>query len=314
MSPPGRKVTRKQVKLTESKDRLRTARIALPGFPRPFDLHLGWTNTIWLTGERNAIARLDTDRKLTVYPRSTGVRPHFIVEHGDYLFTDPGGDAIGSIDAGGKFGEEIAAPPGSRPTSILLTPILTGPRPLLVGAAQAGTFYYQEYGNSRWVPCPHSHVDAIGWGDGMIWYASGSTLQGLHAERLVGGKFDLPEGTRISELVPIPSSGYDRPVMYCDEGRDVIGIIRDNDNVIEYQLPAGTGPRCVTAGPKDHPWFIGRGGKSLFRLMGLNVTEYRCSDETSDLTRLKFSYDERETFWFTERARDCVSSASVYGI
>jgi streptogramin lyase len=292
---------------------LPTRRYRIGEMRKPFDVKLGWTDTIWFTGAHNAIGRLDAARTPLVYPRSTGVRPHILMEGwgpGDervFWFTDPEGDAIGRINMRGDYLPDIATGPGTAPTPIGEP----GLRPVLIGTRTGSSVYTVSGHDVIALHCPDSRIDAVSWGpDRMIWYVSGSMIQCMDPDGVAGQRCELPAGARIDELVQRTS---DDSLYYCDSQRDVIGWIKDRESVIEYQLPAGVSPRAITVGRNLNPWFTGRGGRSLFQLEYGRVVEYPCANASSDLTRLVYTWDQRNTFWCTEPGADCVCSVSVYG-
>ena len=301
------KFERKEVEVVRSPLALRTKRFATGALGKPADVLATFGDALF-TGASNGVGSVH-DGKVTVYNRTEGKRPCRLAEGngpglGAAWYTDPDGDSIGKVSADGEFVSAMKADGG--PASIGADPY----RPLFA-SSNGSTIYLVGSEGMKRISCPHPRIDAVSWGQfEMIWYVSGSVLQSITYTGVSGRKVDLPSGTRIDTLVRNRNDILEHPVYYCDTRRDVIGRILD-ERVIEYQLPAGTGPRALTIGLHSNPWFTGRGGQSLFQFeYHKRAIEYVCSTPGSDLTRVSAFNDD---MWFTEPAADSISSASVAG-
>ncbi len=278
----------------------------------PFDLNTGLYDPIWFTGTANAIGYLNRERKLTVFPRSEGVRPCFMAmtrasnERGLW-FSDPEGGRVGFVNEDGEFRSEFELGVASAPRA------LTANLSNILVATKLGRLIELPTRKERVVK--QKAIDAVGFGPvDTIWYSADGDLYCIDPYSSEGGefRFELPESRDIRELY-ISEGNWNYWLCYCDEKRDIVGFITTGNSpteirVIEFDLPPGTGPRAVFEEDRIL-WFTGRDGKSLFRIdYEKNLTEYQCSDASADLTRLKRNFNE---MWFTEPRHSSISVANI---
>lgn len=292
---------------------IKTERFSTGAVGAPFDIQIGWTNTIWFTGAGNAIGRLDNARKLALFTRKDGVRPRFMTEGqygeghgGGFWFSDPEGGRVGFVASDGTFEAAVDFGGTAAPRALARTAFKQ------LVATNDGRLI--ELGTQREIKVKQRIIDAVGFGpQRAIWYAAGGALHCLD-EFLGEVTVNLPGPRNISELV----AGHMESLYYWDESQDIVGVISpgrtslsDPPIVMEFELPNGTGPRAVTVGYGREPWFTGRQGKAVFRIgYERTLTEYKTSDASSDLTRLQWNGKE---MWFAEPAHSALSVASVAG-
>jgi streptogramin lyase len=299
----------KPVRVEDSGMRVRQTRNPVQGAGQP--LHLAWLGReLWFTGSANCIGQRDQETGvITVFKRTQGVCPTRITQwvdpgHVRLVYVDPEGGRVGTIGSNGAMTEKMFA--GARPHA--LTPDRLGT--LWIGCA--GPPYVLQVRGDDIAPFMHDtpiRVQTLGLGpDGYLWVFSDNELKGIYLDNGLGPTFALPVQFRGHDL-EFEEAHVDS--WYCDESRDVIGNLEARGAIIEYQLPAGTAPRRLRVNGRNAIWFIGRGGRSLFKFSPHRVIEYPSPLADADYFDFVFAGD---VLWCTEPKANCLSSFPIKGL